>query len=116
MDVINFDILVTSPLKDTIPLYDDNDDLIGGGAPDREAFGVGYLPGLSISSIRCFVAARNHPVSLNLTSDLPVYVELIENNGVVQYGKITTVPPTKIGQYYFPVNKRYDDESTHDEV
>jgi hypothetical protein len=108
-DVINFNIFVTSPLKDTIPLYDDNNDLIGGAAPDKEAFGIGHLPGLSVSSIRCFVATRDHPVSLNLTVDLPVYIELIEDKGIVQYGRVTTVPPTKIGQYYFPMNKRYDE-------
>ena len=98
-DVINFNIFTSPWIKDTIPLYDDNDDLIGGAAPD---------PSQGPCFLQCFVASVGHPVSLNLTADLPVYVQLIEDeSGYYKSGRITTVPPTKVGQYCFPQNVRY---------
>lgn len=110
-DVINFQIFANRAPKDTFPLYDDDNDLIGGAAPDPLITTTGTLQG-GVACIRCFVATRDHPVSLNLTADLPVYIELIEENGIVQYGRVTTVPPvmTRVNQqYYFPMNKRYDE-------
>lgn len=98
-DVVYFEIFAPPTIKDTLPLYDDNDDLIGGAAPETSNE-------LSLSSIlHCFVAAKGHPVSLNLCADIPVYVQLIEENGYYKSGKITTVPPTitKLGEsYHFP--------------
>jgi hypothetical protein len=101
-DVIYFGIFASPYMKDTIPLYDDNDDLIGGAAPDTDKTSDFSC------YIQCFVAAKGHPVSLNLTSDLPVYVQLIEENGFYKSGKVTIVPPVmSIGEsYYLPQNVR----------
>lgn len=90
-DVVTFDVFANG-LYDTIPLYDDNNDLIGGAAPS------------GTNMIKCFVAAKGHPVSLNLTSSMPVYISFQEKLGMIRSGIITIVPqPT---HYFYPFNVR----------